>query len=124
MTNETEQTITVEDVRRLALSLPRTEEALVRDRIKFRVGRIVYLSFSPDETLMGFGFPKEERAALVAAEPEKFLMPVPSDERYNWVRVRLAALSEAEMRELVVDSWRMCVPKRVAAAYAESVTGH
>ncbi len=124
VTNETEQTITVEDVRRLALSLPRTEEALVRDRIKFRVGRIVYLSFSPDETLMGFGFPKEERAALVAAEPEKFLMPVPSDERYNWVRVRLAALSEAEMRELVVDSWRMCVPKRVAAAYAESVTGH
>jgi hypothetical protein len=69
---------------------------------------------------MGFGFPKEERAALVAAEPEKFLMPIPSDERYNWVRVRLAAIDEAEMRELVVDSWRMCVPKSVAAAYAQA----
>ncbi|MEU7693922.1 MmcQ/YjbR family DNA-binding protein [Microbispora hainanensis] len=109
--------VTADDVRRVALTLPRTEEALVRDYVKFRVRGIVYASISPDETLMGFGFPKEERAALVASEPEKFLMPVPSDERYNWVRVRMAAIDEAEMRELVVDAWRMVVPKRVAAAY-------
>ncbi len=109
--------ITVEDVRRLAIGLPRTEEKLIRDRVKFRVGRLVYVSFSRDETLMGFAFPKQERSALVASEPEKFLMPEPSDERYNWVRARMAALDEDEMRELVVDAWRMVVPKRVAAAY-------
>lgn len=103
--------VTVDDVRRLALTLPRSYEAVVRDRVKFRVGRIVYLALSRDETLMGFGFPKEERAALVAAEPDKFLMPAPSDERYNWVRVRLAAIDEEEMRELVIEAWRMCVPK-------------
>jgi hypothetical protein len=112
--------VTAEDVRRLALSLPRTSEGLVRDRVKFRVGRIVFISISPDEQMMGFGFPKEERAALVASEPDKFLMPLRSDERYHWVRVRLAAIDEAEMRELVIDAWRMCVPKKVAAAYAES----
>lgn len=66
---------------------------------------------------MGFGFPKEERAALVAAEPAKFFMPSRSDERYNWVQVWLSAIDEAEMRELVVDAWRMVVPKRVAATY-------
>jgi hypothetical protein len=109
--------VTADDVRELALTLPRAYEALVRDRVKFRVGRIVFLSLSPDETVMGFGYPREERASLVAAEPDKFLMPVPSDERYNWMRVRLAAIDLAEMRELVVDSWRMVVPKRVAAAY-------
>jgi hypothetical protein len=109
--------VTAEDVRRLAMSLPRTEEALVRDQVKFRVGRIVYLALSRDETIMGFGFPKEERAALVASHPEKFQMPLKSDERYNWVRVRLAALDHEELRELVVDSWRMCVPKKVAASY-------
>lgn len=109
--------VTVAQVRSLALSLPRSYEALVRDRVKFRVGRIVYLSFSPDETIMGFGYPKEERAALVASDPQKFLMPEKSDERYNWVQVRLAAIDEAEMRELVIDSWRMCVPKRVAEAW-------
>jgi hypothetical protein len=109
--------VTVEDVRRVAGSLPRSEEHLIRDHVKFRVGRIVFVSISPDETQMGFGFPKEERADLVASEPEKFLMPAPSDERYNWVRVWLDAIDEAETRELVVEAWRMVVPKRVAAAY-------
>jgi hypothetical protein len=112
--------VTIDDVRRLAGTLPRAYEVLVRDRVKFRVGSLVFLSFSPDETVMGFGFPKEERAGLVAAEPDKFLMPVPSDERYNWVRVRLTEIDEGEMRELVLDSWRMCVPKRVAREFLEA----
>ena len=111
---------TAQDVRRVALALPRAYEALVRDYVKFRVGRIVFLSISPDEELLGFGFPKEERDALVASEPDKFLMPVRSDERYNWVRARLAKLDERELAELVVDAWRMCVPKRVAEAYLSS----
>ena len=109
--------VTIDDVRPLALSLPRSYEALVRDHVKFRVGRIVYLAFSRDETIMGFGFPKEERAALVAGEPDKFLLPRMSDMRYNWVEVRLAAIDYAEMRELVLDSWRMVVPKSVAEAH-------
>ncbi|SDM03342.1 hypothetical protein SAMN05421874_13627 [Nonomuraea maritima] len=114
--------VTVEDVRQFALTLPRTSEHLIHDRVKFRVGRIVYVAFSRDETLMGFGFPKEERAALVAAEPEKFLLPRESDLRYHWVEARLAAIDAAEMRELVLDAWRMCVPKKVRLAYARSFT--
>jgi hypothetical protein len=109
--------VTADDIRKVALSLPRTEEALVRDQVKFRVGRIVYVALSRDERTMGFGFPKDERAALVAAQPEKFSMPIPSDMRYNWVQVRLDAIDEAEMRELVIDAWTMVVPKRVAAEY-------
>jgi hypothetical protein len=108
---------TIDAVRELALTLPRTYEALVHDRVKFRVGRIVYLAFSRDETLMGFAFPKEEREALVASEPEKFLMPSPSDLRYHWAVVRLAAIDDQEMREIVLDAWRMVVPKRVAAEH-------
>jgi hypothetical protein len=109
--------VTIDQVRELALSLPRSYEALVRDRVKFRVGRIVYLSFSRDETIMGFAFPKEEREGLVASEPGKFLMPVTSDLRYNWVRVRLDAIDHDEMRELVLDAWRMVVPKFLARAH-------
>jgi hypothetical protein len=109
--------VTIDDVRPCALSLPRSYEVLVRDRVKFRVGRIVYVAFSRDESQMGFGFPKEERAALVASEPDKFLLPTQSDMRYHWVEVRLAAIDVDEMRELVLDAWRMVVPKKVAAAY-------
>ena len=101
-------------VRPLALSLPRSYEALVGDRVKFRVGRIVYVAFSPDETLMGFGFPKDERAALVESEPHKFQLPRPSDMRYQWVTAKLDAIDDDELRELVLDAWRMCVPKSVA----------
>jgi hypothetical protein len=107
--------VTIDDVREFATELPRAYEALVRDRVKFRVGRIVFVAFSRDEQIMGFGFPKEERDALVAAEPDKFLMPGQSDLRYRWVQVRLAAIDKNEMEELVLDAWRMCVPKRVAA---------
>lgn len=109
--------VTIDDVRLLALSLPRTTEGVVRDEVRFRVGRIVYLGFSRDETVMGFAFPKEERDALVESEPRKFMMPRASELRYNWVVVRLAALDPHEMRELVLDAWRMVVPKSVAAAY-------
>ena len=109
--------VTIDDVRALAETLPRAYEVLVRDRVKFRVGRIVFLAFSRDETTMGFGFPKEEREALIASAPEKFLMPERGDLRYNWAVVRLAAINRAEMRELVLDAWRMVVPKKVVAEF-------
>jgi hypothetical protein len=108
--------VTLEDVRSLATTLPRTTEAFVHGRVKFRVGRIVYLAFSRDETVMGFAFSKEERVWLVDAEPEKFMLPTGGDLRYNWALVRLAAIDATEMRELVFDAWRWVVPKRVAAA--------
>jgi hypothetical protein len=111
--------VTIDEVRALALTLPRSTEAFVRGRVKFRVGRIVYLAFSRDETLLGFAFPKEWRDALVETEPEKFMLPRASDLRYNWAVVRLAAIDAEEMRELVIDAWAFVVPKSVAAAYAE-----
>ena len=109
---------TVEDVRAVAIGLPRSTEAFVRGRVKFRVGRIVYLAFSRDETELGFAFPKEWRDALVEQEPDKFRLPDESDLRYNWAVVRMAAIDATELRELVVDAWAFVVPKRVAAEYA------
>jgi hypothetical protein len=106
---------TIDDVRALATPLPRSYEVVVRGRVKFRVGRIVYLAFSRDETLMGFAFPREERNALVQTYPEKFLMPRPSDMRYQWVVCRLESIGKKELRELVFDAWRMVVPKGLAA---------
>ena len=112
--------VTTEDIRSIALGLPRTTEHLIRDRVKFRVGRLVYVSLSRDETVMGFAYPKDERDALVASDPSKFLPPEPVDVRYHWVRARLAALDAEELRELVVDAWRMVVPKGVARDYESS----
>ena len=106
--------VTLEQVRAVASELPRSYEVFVQGRVKFRVGRIVYLAFARDETLMGFAHPKEWREALVESDPEKFLLPRESDLRYHWAVVRLAAIDEEEMRELVLDAWAFVVPKRVA----------
>ena len=115
--------MTVEDVRAVAQKLPRAYEVVIHDRVKFRVGQIVWLAFSRDETTMGFAFPKEERGALVASAPDTFIMPGPTDLRYHWVVARMAALDLDEMREIVVDAWRMVVPKRVARDYDEAEIG-
>jgi hypothetical protein len=112
--------VTIDEVRAFALTLPRTGEGLVRGRVKFRIGRIVYLSLSRDGSTMGFAFPKELRVALVESEPEKFSLPSKSDMRYHWVHVRLDAIAKGEMRELVEDAWAFCVPKSVAEEYAAS----
>ena len=111
--------VTIEDVRRLASTLPRSYEVLVRDRVKFRVGQLVYLAFSHDETMMGFAFPKEERELLVESEPDKFLLPKQRDMRYHWVVVRLEKIDEDEMREIVLQAWQMVVPKKVVREYFE-----
>jgi len=111
--------VTAQDVRAVALSLPRTEEHLIRDRVKFRVGKIVYVAISSDEAIMGFGFPREERPAMIAADPDRFFLDRPSDARFNWIDTYLDLLEPAEMREFVTDAWRMVVPKRVAAAHLE-----
>jgi hypothetical protein len=112
--------VTIHDVRAIAETLPRSYEVMVGGRVKFRVGRIVYLSFSKDQTVMGFAFPKEEREWLIGGSPEKFMHPSASDMRYHWALARLAALDLQEMRELVLDAWRMVVPRSVAASYDET----
>ena len=107
----------IDDVLPLGAELERSYRVYVRGRLKFRVKQIVYVAFSLDESVMGFAFPKEERAALVASEPHKFQMPSASDMRFNWVHADLAALDPTEARELVVDAWRMVVPKKLSRAY-------
>jgi hypothetical protein len=110
--------VSVDEIRELAASLPRSYEAHVRGRVKFRIGQIVYLSLAADGSTMGCGFPKEFREAAVEAEPEKFAMPSESDMRFNWIHVKLAALDEDEMRDLVEGAWSRAVPKYVAEEYA------
>ncbi|MEU0092443.1 hypothetical protein [Kribbella sp. NPDC006257] len=108
---------TIDDVRALGAELERSYHVYVRGRLKFRVGQMVYVAFSLDETVMEFAFPKEERAALVSGDPRKFQMPSESDLRFNWVHADLASLEPTEARELVVDAWRMVVPQKLSRAY-------
>ncbi len=111
--------VTIDDARAIIAPLPRAYEAVVRHHVKFRVGRIVFVAFSRDGSIIEFAFPKEERDELVASDPDSFRLPRPSDLRYNWVGARMSALDHDELHELVVDAWRMVVPKSVAASFPD-----
>jgi len=108
---------TADQVLAVARGLPRSYEVWVYSQRKFRVGSIVWLAFSKDETVLAFAFPKEWRPILVEAEPHKFMLPRESDLRFNWIHARLAALPEKEMRDLVLDAWKMVVPKKVVGEW-------
>ena len=99
---------TIDDVRAIATGLPRSYEAFIRGRVKFKVGRIVYIAFSRDETLMGFAFPKEEREALVQTYPEKFMRPEGGDLRYHWVEAWLD-------RNTALGAWQYSIPPDATA---------
>ena len=106
--------VTSDDIRAIVGELPRSYEVIVRDRVKWRVGQIVYLALSRDETVLGFAFPRDERASALANEPELFLPPAKSDERYQWLQARMDALDPDRLRELALDAWSMVVPKSVS----------
>lgn len=107
----------VDDVRPLASELERSSAVHVRGRLKFRVGSIVYVAFSLDESVMGFAFPKLERAGLIASDPGTFSLPSAADLRHHWVHADLARLDPTEARELVVSAWCMVVPQKLVRAY-------
>jgi hypothetical protein len=113
--------VTLDDVRAIVKDLPRSYEVVVGGRVKFRVGRLVYLDFSRDQTIMGFAFPREWRPVLVSSAPDKFMLPIDSELRWNWARVRLWTIDLDELRDLVIDAWAMAVPKGVAEAHVRSI---
>ena len=103
--------VTADDVRAVGLALPRSYEFFTGGRSKLKVRQIVYVGFSRDERDMGFGYPRDARDGLIESDPETFFLPPPRDLRYQWVCAHLGRLDAEEMRELVVDAWRMCSPR-------------
>ncbi|PJE95487.1 hypothetical protein CUT44_23065 [Streptomyces carminius] len=115
--------IDADDVRRIALSLPETVEKEAWRMPTFRVAGRMYLTVPDDETSIAVRCPRHEREELMAAEPEKFWVP-PHEASSAWVRVRLAALEDlAELRDVVVDSWRQAAPDRLREAHPALVPG-
>ncbi|MFD3325105.1 MmcQ/YjbR family DNA-binding protein [Streptomyces sp. NPDC058701] len=111
---------TAEHVRTIALSLPDSSEKLAWGMPTFRVGGKVFAALADDDTSIGIKCPKEDRAELIAAEPEKFFLREGHDDNYAWLRVRLAAVADAaELRTILTDSWLQAAPKRLAAAHPE-----
>lgn len=108
-----------EDVRRVALSLPDSTEKVAWSMPTFRVAGKMFATLPEDETSMAVRCPKVERDELVLAEPGKFWI-ADHEAGFAWVRVRLSALEdEAELRDVLADSWRQAAPTKLLDAHPE-----
>ncbi|MFG2309433.1 MmcQ/YjbR family DNA-binding protein [Streptomyces sp. NPDC048566] len=108
-----------DDVRRIALSLPETTEKTAWSMPTFRVAGKMFATLPEAETSIAVRCPKEERDELVLAEPAKFWI-AGHEAGFAWVRARLSALEdEAELRDILTDSWRQAAPPRLTGAHPE-----
>ncbi len=109
---------TIDDVRRIAVSLPGAEERASHGGApSFRTKPRGFAYYHEDVDAIVLYVPSEEdKHALIASDPTLFFTE-PHYDGYAVVLVRLAAVSVAELSELVVDSWRLRAPKRAVAAW-------
>jgi hypothetical protein len=118
-----------EDVRRIASSLPGSEERLSRERLQWRVGGRLFVWERPlrakEAEELGAGAPDGPilgarvehlgaKEALLADEPEVFFTTSHFDGHPS-VLVRLERISGAELEEVVTEAWFARAPAKLAA---------
>jgi hypothetical protein len=115
---------TQDDVRRIAMSLPEMEEA--EDRFAFSVGgrgvAWVWLerpspgaARAPNPEVLAVRVDGEaEKESLIALDSDVFFTE-PHYAGFPAVLVRLPAVAEGVLEDLLVAAWRIQAPKRLAA---------
>jgi len=122
-----------DDVRRIALALPETSEAISRDLRSWRVKDKGFVWERPlrrsDLEALGDGAPDGPilgarvehlgaKEALLADDPNVFFT-TPHFDGYPAVLVQLDHISAEDLTEVIVEAWLARAPKRLAAAYAQ-----
>lgn len=108
--------VTENDVRAVALSLPATTEKPSYGTPGFRVRDRLFARLREEGDLLVWVADEGEKRGLVASEPEKFFT-TPHYDGHASVLVRLAAVDEDEVRELLTESWRLRAPRKLAAEF-------
>ena len=103
-------------VRRFALSLPQAEERETWETATFRVRDRIFLMFSERERHAWIKSVHDEQRALVAMDPEAWFAP-PYVGPSGWFGAVLAKADGDEVRELIVEAWRLTAPKRLVAEF-------
>jgi hypothetical protein len=120
-----------DDVRRIALGLPETEERISREARQWRVKAKGFAWERPlrkaDLEALGARAPsgpilgaRVEHAgakeALLADDPSVYFT-TPHFDGYPAILVSLDAIAVAELEELIVEAWLVQAPKRLATAW-------
>jgi hypothetical protein len=125
---------TWDDVRRIALALPDSEERVSRGLPQWRVGDKLFVWERPlrasDVRALGDSAPDGPivgarvehlvaKEALLADDPNVYFT-TPHFDGYPVVLVRLEEIGSDELEELIVEAWLARAPKRLADEYVET----
>jgi hypothetical protein len=126
---------TWDDVRRIALSLPETDEASSRGTAQWRVKGRGFVWERPlrraDHEALGENAPDGPilgvrvadlgvKGALLGDDPDVFFT-TPHFDGYPAVLVRLDRIEIPELEEIIVEAWLDRAPKRLASRYLEEI---
>ncbi|MGH2617862.1 MAG: MmcQ/YjbR family DNA-binding protein [Thermomicrobiales bacterium] len=108
---------TIDDVRRIALSLPETMEKPLYGTPGFRVKDKAFARLREEgDVLVVWCADEDEKEARIATQPETFFT-LPHYAGYPLVLVRLPAIGEVELREVLTDAWSVRAPRRLVTAF-------
>jgi predicted DNA-binding protein (MmcQ/YjbR family) len=106
---------TFDDVRRIALSLPEAEEILTWETdVTFRIRKKIFAIGGEEATRISIKASPQAQADLIDRDPETFAVAAYVG-RFGWVTADLGRIGEAQLRDLLLDAWRLTAPKRLAA---------
>jgi hypothetical protein len=101
--------VTLARLRELVLALPGTTERPSYGTAGFRANDKLIVRVLPDDEHVVIHVSLEQREVLLGSLPEIFSL-TPHYEAYPWVIVRLAAIDETLLKDLLAEAWGLAVP--------------
>ena len=121
----------IDDVRRIAMTFPEVTEKLAWGNTTWRVNDQTFVwdrplrkkdraelgPAAPDGPTMGVhAEDHSEKQALLASDPEVFFT-ISHFDKYAMLLVRLDAVDESRLTEIIEDAWLARAPKKLTADY-------
>jgi hypothetical protein len=108
---------TIEDVRRIALSLPETSEGSLYGTPGFRVRKHAFARLRPEgDVLVVWVADDGEKEALLATQPDTYFT-LPHYDGHLSVLIRLPAIPLDELQDMLTEAWRVRAPRRLLAEF-------
>ncbi len=109
--------LTFEDVKKFALELPEVREGMTHGSPSFYLGK-KFLAVSGEDNILIIKSAIVERDLLIQLEPDNYFI-TDHHRPYDYVLVRLALVSEDEVRDLFHKAWRMLALKKWVKEHPE-----